>query len=73
MRVDLEGVLVAVAVRDGEDAEDEEDVEEQLEEDTLREVLFLSTFSGRFQDAFRHRVGRESRGICNISQSVGDT
>ena len=75
MRVDQEGILVTVAVRDGEGAEDEEDVEKQFEEDTLGEFLLLPTFPGCLQDAVWDRVRGESRGVCNqsISQSVSQS
>ena len=72
VRVDQEGILVTVAVRDGEGAEDEEDIEKQFEEDTLGEFLLLPTFPGCLKDAVWDRVRGESRGVCNqsISQSV---
>ena len=69
MRVHQEGILVPVAVRDGEGAEDEEDVEKQFEEDTLGEFLLLPTFPGCLQDAVWDRVRGQSRGVCNQSVS----
>lgn len=54
--VDHVGLLVAVAVGHGEDAEDEEDVENQLKEDSLGKLLLLPPFLGRLHHTRWHWV-----------------
>ena len=49
--------LVSVAIGDGEDEEDEDGVDDQLEEDSVRQPLLLTALSGRLQDLLWHRLG----------------
>ena len=48
--------LVSVAIGDGEDEEDEDCVDDQLEEDSVRQPFLLTAFSGRLQDFLWHRL-----------------
>ena len=51
------GPLIAVAIGDGEDADDKYEVEDELEEDAVSQLFVLATLSGLLQVTPRYRFG----------------